>query len=391
MKKHILSVLSLTVICAVVAVSLALTNALTAPIIEERQNQAANETLAVVLPGGEGFEKLDMSKYTFPATITEVYSEKNGGYVFRMTTAGYSSDFVLMCGVDADGVVTGTACINSGETLGAETTYGEQLKGQKVDTIDGVETVSGATKTTLAYRNAVKDALNAFVILGGGSVDLRDEAQILADNLSAALPAGEGKFTPLFITEELTGISAVYKADNGAGYVFVSGETFVATDATGAILTDVAAELKATLEAEAPMLIGSTQTEIDLTAYPDMPAAVQKAAVTATGNYVLEVRGAGFGINGDHYYNPSGEYIYIRVSVTPAGKIIACETISQKESDGIGSVCADPSFYNQFNGKDQSNYKEIDAISGATITTNGYTTAISRAFEAVTILSGDEK
>lgn len=389
MKKHILSVLSLTAICAVVAVLLALTNALTAPIIEKRQNEAANETLAVVLPGGEGFEKLDISAYTFPASITEAYSEKNGGYVFRMTTAGYSADFVLMCGIDATGTVTGTACINSGETLGAETTYGEKLTGQKLDTIDGVETVSGATRTTLAYREAVKDALNAFVIIGGGSVDLRDEAQILADNLAAALPAGEGQFTPVFITEELENVSAVYRADNGAGYVFVSGETFVATDAVGVVLSDVAEELKQVIAAGAPVLIGSTTTEIDLTAYENMPAAVQKAAVTSTGNYVLELRAAGFGISGDEWYNPSGEYIYIRVSATPAGKIIACETISQKESDGFGSACADPSFYTQFNGKDQSNYKEIDAISGATITTNGYKTAISRVFEAVAILNGD--
>ena len=147
MKKHIWSVLSLTLICAVVAVALALTNALTAPIIEERQNAAANESLAVVLPGGEGFEKVDISAYTFPATITDVYREKNGGYVFQMKTTGYKADFVLMCGIDKDGVVAGTACISSGETLGAEATYGEQLKGQKVDTIDGVATVSGATTT----------------------------------------------------------------------------------------------------------------------------------------------------------------------------------------------------------------------------------------------------
>ncbi|MBO5796953.1 MAG: FMN-binding protein [Clostridia bacterium] len=389
MKKHIWSVLSLTLICAVVAVALALTNALTAPIIEERQNAAANESLAVVLPGGEGFEKVDMSKYAFPATITEVYSEKNGGYVFQMKTTGYKADFVLMCGIDKDGVVAGTACISSGETLGAEATYGEQLKGQKVDTIDGVATVSGATKTTAAYRGAVKDALNAFVILGGGSVDLRDPAQILADNLAAALPAGEGKFTPVFITEEMTNISAVYKADNGAGYVFVSGETFVATDAAGVVQGDVAAELKATLEVEAPILIGSTLTEIDLSAFPEPLPATEKAFITSTGNYVLELRAAGYGIQGE--YHTSGEYIRLKVALTPAGKIIACETVSQSETAGVGDICANPDYYTQYNGKDATTYEEVDTVAGATVTTGGYRKAIANAFQALEMLIANEK
>lgn len=390
MKKHIWSVLSLTLICAVVAVALALTNALTAPIIEKRQNEAANESLAVVLPGGEGFQKVDMSALTLPATITEVYSEKNGGYVFQMKTTGYKADFILMCGIDKDGVVAGTTCISSGETLGAEATYGEQLKGQKVDTIADVATVSGATKTTAAYRDAVKDALNAFVILGGGSVDLRDPAQILADNLSAALPAGEGKFTPVFITEEMTNISAVYKADNGAGYVFVSGETFVATDAAGVLQGDVAAELKATLEVEAPVLIGSTLTEIDLSAFAEPLPATEKAFITSTGNYVLEMRAAGYGIQGDKYV-ASGEYIYLKVSLTPAGKIIACETVSQKESENIGDICANPDYYTQYNGKDATTYEEVDTVAGATVTTGGYRKAIANAFLALEILTANEK
>ena len=76
-------------------------------------------------------------------------------------------------------------------------------------------------------------------------------------------------------------------------------------------------------------------------------------------------------------------------NTTANGKIIMCETISQKESDGIGDTCAKPEFYSQFNGKEEANYREIDAISGATITTNGYKTAVSKVFEAIKILKGD--
>jgi electron transport complex protein RnfG len=142
------------------------------------------------------------------------------------------------------------------------------------------------------------------------------------------------------------------------------------------------------VSANAQILLASSLTEIDLTAYADMPAQVQKAYTTASGNYVFELRAAGFGINGDEWYKPSGEYIYIKASATADGKIIACETVSQAESDGIGSACADPAFYNQFKDKTAETYKEIDAISGATITTNGYKTAISKMFEAINILKG---
>ena len=77
--------------------------------------------------------------------------------------------------------------------------------------------------------------------------------------------------------------------------------------------------------------------------------------------------------------------------MTPNGQIIDCITVSQKETDGIGSVCADEAFYGQFVGKTEANYESIDAISGATLTTNGYKKAILRAFESVTIFEGGAK
>lgn len=388
MKKYIKSVIALTVICAVVAMLLAVTNYVTGPIIEKNASAAANEALAVVLPGGEGFTPIDLSTYELPATVTEAYSEANGGTVVKLTTAGYGTGLVIMCGINSAGEITGATCLASTETFGAEKTYGDTAIGMKADTIDGLDTVAGVTKTTTAYKGALKDALNAAIILGGGSVDIRSEEEILADGLNEALPAGEGAFTSWFMTEALTDVSAVYAADNGAGYVFVSGESFIAVDASGNVLSDVADDVKAVMSANAQAVASSELTEVDISGFEDMPSAIDKAFKTASGNYVFELHAAGFGINGDHYYNPSGEYIYIKASATADGKIIACQTVSQSETDGIGSTCADASFYSQFNGKDETNYGEIDAIGGATITTNGYKTGISKVFEAVKIMEG---
>ena len=388
MKKHIKSVISLTAICAVVSLLLAVTNYVTEPIIKKQESDAVGKALTVVLPNGEDFQSVELTEYKLPETVIEAYSEKNGGYVFKMTTTGYASGLVILCGIDAEGKVAGATCIASTETNKAETEYGKNVVNATTDSIDKVDTVGGSTKTTTAYRNAVKDALNSFVILNGGSVDLRSEEEILADNLKTALPSAD-EFTPVFITEDMEGIKDIYSANNGAGFVFVTEDKFIATDKDGNVLTETEEEIKTAVSSAAEKQIGVTLTEIDIAKYPDMPTTVQKAYKTSTGNFILELRAAGFGIKGDEWYGPSGEYIKIKVSVTSSGMIIACKTVSQKESDGIGSACEEPSFYTQFNGKEESNYSEIDAISGATITTNGYKTAISKVFEAVKILKGE--
>lgn len=391
MKKSVISTLVLVCICAVMAVLLAITNAITAPIIEKNAAAAANEALLEVMPDGEGFEKIEFEADKLPATITEVYKEKNGGYVFRIKTTGYSSDFIIMCGVNPDSTISGAVCLSSTETLGHEKTFGTNFTGKDAAGVDAVDTISGATKTTQAYKNAMKDALNAAIILGGGSVDLRTEEEILNDNLSAALPAAEGKFTKLFIVEVIEGIDAVYTADNGKGSVYVVGEHFIPVDENGSVpaLSDVNPETLQNVAA-ADLLLKATTTEaIDLTAFEGLPTALVSAQKTATGNYILEMKGAGYGINGgDDYHPASGEYIMIRVSLTPEGKIIDTLTVSQAETSGIGDACADEKFYGQFDGKTEADYKDVDAISGATLTTNGYMKAIERAFACVKILEG---
>jgi carbohydrate-binding DOMON domain-containing protein len=97
------------------------------------------------MPDGGDFTAADLSQYTLPATVVEAYTASNGGAVVKLKTAGYGPDMIIMCGVDANGVVTGAVCLSSNETLGVEKTYGDTLKGATIDTIDGIATVSGAT------------------------------------------------------------------------------------------------------------------------------------------------------------------------------------------------------------------------------------------------------
>ena len=386
MKNSIKNLAVFVCICTVITLLLALTNSVTEPIIIKNQNDSANKALLEVMPEGTGFEAVAFDEYTIPEIVTEVYRETSGlGYVVKLVTSGYGTNMVIMCGVDNGGIVTGAVCLSSNETLSKEKTYGEKFLNKDAAAVDAVDTIGGATKTTKAYKNAVKDALNTAIILGGGSVDIRTEEEILADNLSAALPAGEGKFEKVFVGL-LENIDAVYKAENSIGYVFVVGEQFVGVLTDGTFVSEDVEN--AEVISNAFSIIEST---IDLTAYPALAKTVVYAMKTETGNFVIATKGAGYGIKGgDEYHTASGEYIIVRTEITPDGRIIDCVTVSEAETDGLGDACASESFYSQFVGKTEENYTEIDAISGATMTTDGYKQAIERAFAAVKTLSGEE-
>lgn len=393
MSKSIKSTVVLVAICATTALLLAVTNEITAPIIAQNEGAKANAALLEVLPDGGSFALADTSGMELPTTVTEAYRAQNGGYVFKLTTSGYNTGMVLMCGVNADGKITGVKCIANNETpsIGgvAIGSYADMMPGKGIDTIDGVDTVTGATMTTKAYRAAVKDALSAAIILGGGSADFRTEEEILRDNLAAALPAAEGKFEKHFFAEVVEGVDAIYTATNGAGHVCVIGENFVGADANGQVIGEVSGTVAATVTAATAAISTTTLTDLTLSDYEGLPGQLVSAKVTEKGNYVIEIKAAGYGIVGGNEYHPaSGEYILIRVSISAEGKIIDCLTLSQAETDGVGSVCADETFYGQFDGKTEENYNDIDAISGATLTTDGYKKAILRAFESVKIFEG---
>ena len=330
----------------------------------------------------EATEKMDLSQYTLPSSVTEVLKGSKG-YIIYLSVEGYKPGMEIACGVSTDGKIVNAICLTSNETNGVQVNYGESFIGKDAAGVEAVDTVAGSTLTSTAYKNAMKDALNAAIVLGGGNVDIRNPEQILADNLAAALPAGEGKFTKLFFTEVVEGVDAVYAADNGAGYVAVIGEEFFGTDAEGnSDNAVVATAVKA--------LAASTSTDVDLTAYAGLNDTITSIKKTATGNYDIRVEGLGYAYYDDNHGYGEQRFIpiVIRVSITPEGKIIDCLTVSHEESKNIGDVCGKEEYYGQFDGKTADTYTEVEGIAGATWTTEGYMDAIKFCFEAVTILEG---
>lgn len=169
MSKTTKSIITLSAICLIIAVILAGVNYITAPIIKEAEDNATREALREVYPAGNAFDVVDFSEYgEISESVNEVYRADDGGFVVKLTTTGYASGMVILCGVDPEGRVTGSVCIASSETLGYEKTYGASLVGKDKKAVAEADTVSGATKTTGAYRAAVELAIETAEILKGG-------------------------------------------------------------------------------------------------------------------------------------------------------------------------------------------------------------------------------
>lgn len=386
MKKKFMPSIALTSICLVVALLLAAVNTITGPIIKAAADNKANETLLVVLPDGESFEEVDLSTVTLPAVVTKAYKETTGkGFVFEMSVSGYQSGLVVMCGIDAEGKIVASKYTASKETYGKENELDGAYNGQTLDGFAPVM-ISGATKTSNGYASAIEAALQAYVILSGGSVDLRDPAQILNDNCNAALGTEGKTFAKWFAVEVLEGVDALYLSEGTEGAVAKIGELFVGIGADGkAMAADGAtAEMSAAAEAAYAAYKASVLTEVTL------PEGANKnvlgAWTTASGNYVFEIQAAGYGINGE--YGASGEYIKLKIAITADGKIISTLTTYENETDGIGDVCATPEYYEQFNGTTVDTYKDVANVTGATVTTSAYKGAVKLAFTTFDLIKG---
>ncbi|MBO7196192.1 MAG: FMN-binding protein [Clostridia bacterium] len=395
-KKSLKDVVVLVAICSFFAVVLALTNSVTAPLIEKQMAAAADEAYMAVMPDAKGFETVDLTGLTLPATVIEAKRETSGmGYAIKLETKGYGTGMILIVGVSADGVVTGATCVTSNETNGDEKTYGGNFSGKDMAGVEAVELIAGSTMTTKAYRSAVVDAINAATILGGGSADLRTEEEIVNDTL----PAGEGKFIKFTVvdidgniyTYDDLSIKGIYEATNGAGYVCIVGKDYVAFDADGNILSEVSAENKEIIDNVIAKISANKLTNVDLAEFSGINSLITSVKKTESGIFVIDVNGEGYGIKGDMdgYTHGNGEYIRICVTLSAEGRVIDSVVLSHSETpDYVKDNLEDGKYNSNFIGKDQTESGKVNVVAGSTLSTRAYKQAILYAFEAYVIIEG---
>lgn len=168
-KDIIKPILVLTGICLIITALLAYVNTVTAPIISQAEQKEAQQAMSEVLAEADVFEQVDFDKAA--DCVREIYRAKNGaGYVFILVTKGYGGDMKLICSVKPDGTIEGCKTLSHSETSGlgsktAEDPYKSQYTGKNAQTLSEVDAISGATISSNAYMNAVKEAVSTFEII----------------------------------------------------------------------------------------------------------------------------------------------------------------------------------------------------------------------------------
>lgn len=395
MKSKLMPTVVLTCICLVVALMLAGINMVTEPIIKAAQDAATNAALLEVLPDAKDFEpiKLDGS---YPKVVDLAYKAE-GGYVFRMNVTGKSSGLIVMCGIDSEGKVVGTKVISDNETPDYSKNVYPFVEGTdgayKGMTLEGFDPylVSKATLTSAAYSEAIKAALQSFVIASGGSVDLRTPEEIFQDECNAALGTEGVKFEKWLKIAALDGVDEAYVADGRRGYVFVIGDELVAVSKIGDVVsTDASSEAMSIALAAYDTVMSVTLTKLD--AIPDgVSTSIVKSIYSASnGAYLFELDALGYQMSTDYGTQVP---ISIKLVISADGKIADLLTVSHEESKGFGDVCGKDDYYEDWIGAGASDITltvpgtsgtatDIGVISGATYTSRGYQQAIKSAFTA---------
>lgn len=139
-----------------------------------------------------------------------------------------------------------------------------------------------------------------------------------------------------------------------------------------------AAEEKAAAEARAEVLSEAKSfEEVKIDKLPEGITAVFRGDNNS--GYVFMMTQKGYG--GD---------IKLICGMRHDGTIEAVKTLSHSETSGIGSRVVDngSGYREKYAGKTADTYQEVDALTGATISSTAYKKAIASAFEAYQIVKG---
>lgn len=156
--------ITLGLICFLASTVLAVVNSATEPKIklqkEKEENVALKEVMSESLdfrPCSEGGEVI---YYT-------AYDSKNklNGFVIKAEGKGYSSNIETVVGLNLNLEIVGIKILSHNETPGlgsrvSEPPFLEQFKGKNLDTFNQVQAITGATISSGAVINSLKDRIN---------------------------------------------------------------------------------------------------------------------------------------------------------------------------------------------------------------------------------------
>ncbi len=387
-KKFFRDLVPLVAICLVAALLLAIFNLITEGPIAENALRAAQETRTRLLSAASAFEQLELEEGSAMDSCYEGFDAagESVGYVVETTVGGYGGEIVVTVALDSDNVITGinVGGENFSETAGLgalakEASFTDQFIGETVPLTlqkgesglqDGViDAISGATITSTAVNGGVNSAGKFVMDLnGGGASPNTASVQGFAGPVAVTLSLDDaGAITEITIGDAFFNETPGY----GAGALEDAFQAQFIGKVPPLALSDIDAIAGATITSNAVVdAINQVQAQLSGAAPVSAPAA-EIAPVPAAGENARTASAQGF----------AGP-VAVAVDLDESGAITAI-TIgddSFAETAGFGAKALDDAFKAQFIGKTLPlTMADIDAIAGATITSNAVVDALNAA------------
>ena len=346
------------------------------------------------------------------AAATGTVEAAPAGETFTGTAKGFQSDVSVTVTVDG-GVITSIKVDSAAETSGFGTRCAEdeaflnQFVGKEVAVFklgENVDALSGATVTSQAVVDAINAAMGVEVAVEEVPADTTAAATASATGTAEEAPAAEAAAP---VTGTAKGFQSDVKVnvivDEAGKIVGLSVDSTGETSGFGTRCGEDAAFLTQFLGKTAPVALGegidalsgatvTSQAVVDAinaamgvdVAVEEVPAdTTASATASATGTVeeapaaevAAPVTGTAKGYQSD---------VKVNVIVDEAGKIVGLSVDSTGETSGFGTRCGeDAAFLTQFLGKTApvALGEGIDALSGATVTSQAVVDAINAALE----------
>ena len=159
MKKILHLALFLGIVSCVAGGALSFVNSFTKPIIDANALKEVQATLNEFFPNGT-FEEVSVNDVEY---ITNVYEEKDGGVVYKVSTQGFKDAIIYLIAIDADDNFVGYKVTQNNDTSGfgtrvSDAEFYDQFMDQSIDT--QVDTLSGATVSSKALVNSLNEVVS---------------------------------------------------------------------------------------------------------------------------------------------------------------------------------------------------------------------------------------
>ncbi len=385
--------LLLGAVSACAGLLLSAVNAVTEPVIAANSLKQVEATLETFFPNGTFTDVT--SDYASDETelIDGIYEAEGEGYVFTLHNTGYSSDgFKFAIAFDNDGNIVGYEGLENSETAGkGDKAFKDDYKNSVIGltSTDSMPLISGATVTTKAVGAAVTEAETVYNNIVGIAFDA-DAAKENAENAAPESDAtcednGDGTFackatgfngelTATITVEDgtVTAVSDLSGDDDGDG---VGDDWFSDTSSLEGVTSgdEVDALSGATFTSNA--VKNMIQAALDMASGESSTAAVTTSNTTEVDASVCTDNGDGTfackakGFNGE---------------LTATIEVKDGKVVSVKDLDGPdnGDSIGDDWFSDTSSLEGVSSADEVEALTGATYTTEAVKTMIEAALAA---------